>query len=46
MCNEMLDLRKEASNTMEVIKITLHLAFLMRQSHTGSPVTITTEAHG
>lgn len=28
----MLDLSKEASNTMEVIKITLHLAFLMRQS--------------
>lgn len=28
----MLDLSKEASNTMEVIKITLHLASLMRQS--------------
>lgn len=28
----MLDISNEASNTMEVIKITLHLAFLMRQS--------------
>ena len=42
----MLDLSKEASNTIEVIKITLHLAFLMRQSCTSSTVTIAAEAHG
>lgn len=47
MCRETLDLSKETSNTMEVIKITLHWAFWMRQSwHMITTEIINTEAHG